>query len=425
VSLSPSPPGPRTALPIRRRAARASGEERRRAGRGVRLSSLLLGGLLGLVVVPLAPAGASGHHAPDPGAESSFVAAINDHRASRGAPALAVHSELVGVARGWAAAMAEAAQISHNPNLGDSVRANWVRLGENVGMGGSVESLMGAFIASSEHHRIMADPAFGQIGVGVVRDGEGRMFTAHVFMEMAAEPAATAAAAAPVPNDAPGRAASSESRQTASSTASAPPPPPPAPVAAHARLDHLAELDRAAPLVPIAMGREPLTRHGGEQLAAHLPLAADRPRLIGRSTAAQSLTDGLFVALIGVGLVLIAVGARRPRSARRSRNDTELEPAAALAAYRVTRPTVPTPSRIKWVPASRAALAQILSSPFEISPSGSAMERTAPYRARRIPTHAEVDLTTPAPIDLRPKEPTDGRTDDERPLADTRPHPRQ
>ena len=57
----------------------------------------------------------------------------------------------------------------------------WSLVGENVGVGPSVGAINNALIASPGHYRNISDPEFTAMGVGVVIDGSGRVFTAHVF----------------------------------------------------------------------------------------------------------------------------------------------------------------------------------------------------------------------------------------------------
>jgi hypothetical protein len=151
--------------------------------------------------------------AAEPGTEAQFVAAVNNVRAGRGLPPLAVHNELVGVARNWTDQMVAAGAISHNPNLANMVSANWAVLGENVGVGYDVDGLMQAFINSAAHYRNLVEPRYDTIGVGVTWSPDGRMFTTHLFMDLADSPAPP-----PAPGPAP-----------APSPAPAPPAPPPAP----------------------------------------------------------------------------------------------------------------------------------------------------------------------------------------------------
>jgi hypothetical protein len=188
----------------------------------------------------------------DSGMESAFVAKINALRASKGLGSLAVHSELVGIARNWSQHMADAGAISHNPDFPNQVTANWRKLGENVGRGGTVDALFNAFVNSPAHYENLVDGAFNQIGVGVVIKSDGTIFTSHQFMQLGAagSPApapapAPKAAAAPKPTAAPRAAvaprtatprAAAAPRAAAPAAAApvaapAPPPPPPVPPA--------------------------------------------------------------------------------------------------------------------------------------------------------------------------------------------------
>jgi len=164
--------------------------------------------LAAVVAAPLQPA-----HAADPSAESAFVARINELRESKGLAPLQVDSELVGVARRWTDRMVSNGHISHNPNLASDVDENWIKLGENVGVGANVDQLMDAFIASPEHYRNLVNPDYTYVGVGVSYDDSGRMYTTHNFMQLAGEGNVTAPAESAAP-EAP---------------ALPPPPPPPPP----------------------------------------------------------------------------------------------------------------------------------------------------------------------------------------------------
>ena len=58
---------------------------------------------------------------------------------------LAVDAQLTNKAQAWAKTMADKGDIWHS-NLPDGITENWQRLGENVGMGGSVDALHDAFV---------------------------------------------------------------------------------------------------------------------------------------------------------------------------------------------------------------------------------------------------------------------------------------
>jgi hypothetical protein len=180
--------------------------------------------------------------------EAAFVAKINDLRLSKGLHSLTVDPVLVAKARGWAQTMANKGDIWHS-NLPDGVTENWQRLGENVGMGGSVNALHDAFVGSPHHYENLIDPGFRYVGVGVV-NANGTIFVSEVFMELASQPAPTTSApAAGTPSSAAGGADAKRIRPrpvpapfaapvAAPVAASAPPIPaaPPAPPAPSAQL---------------------------------------------------------------------------------------------------------------------------------------------------------------------------------------------
>ncbi|HVF33257.1 MAG TPA: CAP domain-containing protein [Acidimicrobiales bacterium] len=164
----------------------------------VRRSVILLVAVVALAVgLPVSGALAQ----TDPAtAETDFVARINRLRAAKGLGVLSVHAELVDVARAWATEMAAADEISHNPALADRVRADWQKLGENVGVGMTVPRLHDAFVRSPAHYRNLVDPDFTHVGVAVVLGRDGAIFTTHQFMRLrmpkAAPPPPAAAAVA-------------------------------------------------------------------------------------------------------------------------------------------------------------------------------------------------------------------------------------
>jgi hypothetical protein len=210
---------------------------RRSRSAGAALALVLA--LATVVGTSTAPAGAS------PG---EFVARINGTRGARGLAPLAVSGELSAKAQAWAAHMASVGQISHSGNLASGVSANWTKLGENVGVGGTVDGLHNAFVGSPSHYRNIVDPDYDYIGVGVVHAG-GVMYTAHVFMAVAgsAAPPSSPPSAQPAPRPSAPRGSSSGSGSsggggssssgrgsgtyggTLPEAPSAPPPPPPPP----------------------------------------------------------------------------------------------------------------------------------------------------------------------------------------------------
>ena len=158
-----------------------------------KLLAVVVLGLAGLVA-PLAVAPAA--HADVASDEAAFVAKINQLRASVGVGQLTVDGNLTSIARTWAQSMANAGTISHNPNLAGLVTSNWSLLGENVGVGPTVDGLFTAFVNSPHHYANLVDPRFTHVGVGVVWSGN-TMYTSHEFMTLRGTPA-PAPARAPV-----------------------------------------------------------------------------------------------------------------------------------------------------------------------------------------------------------------------------------
>ncbi|MFP5375404.1 MAG: CAP domain-containing protein [Acidimicrobiia bacterium] len=137
-------------------------------------------------------------------------------RAQAGLPPLAEHGGLDGVAARHAATMAAQGSLHHLPGLADAVARvvpDWTRVGQNVGVGPSVDAVESGLLASPQHRaNILGD--FTLIGTGAATGGDGRVWVAQMFAKTAAAPAPAPAAAAPSPVTA------------APAPAAAPPPPP-------------------------------------------------------------------------------------------------------------------------------------------------------------------------------------------------------
>lgn len=114
------------------------------------------------------------------GAESSFVNKTNAARAANGKAPLQVFWDLTDDARAHSKKMANRGELFHNTNLG-SVTPHWQALGENVGVGPSVDLLFDAFMESSGHRKNILGN-FNYIGVGVKTDDQDRIWVTMVFM---------------------------------------------------------------------------------------------------------------------------------------------------------------------------------------------------------------------------------------------------
>ena len=162
------------------------------------LTSVALVATLASAILVTAPTTAG---ASSPDEEAQFVAKINDLRASKGLPPMTPNPGLAATACTWNDQMIAAGQISHDPNLAneiESVVPDWSKGGENVGMGGTIDSLFDAFVASPGHYKNLVDPDFSLIGVCVGRDASNKLFTTHRFVAVRG-----AAAPPPPPTTAP------------------------------------------------------------------------------------------------------------------------------------------------------------------------------------------------------------------------------
>jgi hypothetical protein len=142
-------------------------------------------------------------------AEDGFAARISQERAAAGLPGLVPSADLQTVARRHAQRMADRGTPFHNPNLGSEV-TGWSLVGENVGYGPDVDTVHSKFMASADHRRIILMPELTEVGVGVVRTGDGLLWVVEVFRRPEAAPApspqtasATAVPATAAPTTAP------------------------------------------------------------------------------------------------------------------------------------------------------------------------------------------------------------------------------
>ncbi len=166
----------------------------------------LLGRAVGLLVASLllSPAVsatlATAAHADTGSEEAQFLAETNHLRVSHGLQPLATDGTLLSIARRWSANMAAAGGISHNMNLPNEVSLPWEKLGENVGVGATVDSIQQAFINSPHHYENLVDPVYNYVGIGVVDSG-GRIWVTVDFMQLntVSTPSTRAVAPAPAP----------------------------------------------------------------------------------------------------------------------------------------------------------------------------------------------------------------------------------
>lgn len=111
--------------------------------------------------------------------------AVNASRAAAGLPALKENVTLDVKADNWAQNLRNSCRIWHS-NLADGAPKEWRKLGENVGMGGSIDQIHVAYMNSPGHRANILDPSFTQMGTAAVWgtcNGYRTVFTVHVFMK--------------------------------------------------------------------------------------------------------------------------------------------------------------------------------------------------------------------------------------------------
>lgn len=114
--------------------------------------------------------------------EDAFTAAINAQRDLKGLSRLQPDLELSLVAKNWSAFLASQKTLLHS-DLPVGITQNWKKLGENVGMGTSVESISTAFIGSSTHYKNIIDPEFTHVGIGITI-ADGTIYVVQRFMAL-------------------------------------------------------------------------------------------------------------------------------------------------------------------------------------------------------------------------------------------------
>lgn len=114
-------------------------------------------------------------------AELGFARRINAERSIKSVGQLRLDPELSKAARVHTREMARRFELYHTPDrrLGFRV-TNWVVLGENVGVGGTVDSLHQAFMNSSSHRSNVLLGTYRHVGIGtLLRDG--RLWVTVIF----------------------------------------------------------------------------------------------------------------------------------------------------------------------------------------------------------------------------------------------------
>ena len=113
--------------------------------------------------------------------EDYGVSLVNQARIQAHVGQLNRNVSLVLIAQAWSQHLAQAGGLSHRNPLSDGAPAGWRKLGENVGFGGSVDIVEGAFLNSPPHRANILDSSFNNVGVGITVDGNGRRWVVQEF----------------------------------------------------------------------------------------------------------------------------------------------------------------------------------------------------------------------------------------------------
>lgn len=148
-----------------------------------RLASIVLTTMM--VVGVMSPAASAAPHASD------ILTLMNAARTSAGLAPVSTHADLTDDALYWSQHMLTEGSLSHNPNL-STVTTSWEKLGENVGVGPTVDSLHNAFMASASHRgNVLGD--YTHVGIAVVEETPTKLWVTVVFMKSRQQEAAAPA----------------------------------------------------------------------------------------------------------------------------------------------------------------------------------------------------------------------------------------
>jgi uncharacterized protein YkwD len=113
--------------------------------------------------------------------ERGFASLMNTERTDRSHGAMKLDPELSKAAKVHTSEMVKSATLVHTTPTSLKRRVtNWRTLGENVGVGSTVDSLHSAFMNSPAHRDNILLDSFNNVGVGVI-EKDGRMWVTVIF----------------------------------------------------------------------------------------------------------------------------------------------------------------------------------------------------------------------------------------------------
>jgi uncharacterized protein YkwD len=144
---------------------------------------LASGAALLLVALPAAEAPAIDHR-PNREIAERLEWLINSARSGRGLPPVQVDVQVKDGAQVWSDRMAWRGYLYHDPGLEQKMPAEARVWGEVVGRttdGDAAYTIRNAWFASDAHRRILTEPRFTRIGVGIGKSGDYTYATARFW----------------------------------------------------------------------------------------------------------------------------------------------------------------------------------------------------------------------------------------------------
>jgi uncharacterized protein YkwD len=119
-------------------------------------------------------------------AQQRILELTNAERAAVGLPGLSMRADVTDIAQGQSDAMAAAGTIWHNEQFltqatRKALAANM--LGENVGVGGTVDQVHAALMNSPGHKANNLEPAFSIVGMAVAMGADGMVYVTQDFVQ--------------------------------------------------------------------------------------------------------------------------------------------------------------------------------------------------------------------------------------------------
>lgn len=115
----------------------------------------------------------------------AVINGVNAARAAAGMHPVVENATLDMKADAWAQVLRGECGLRHS-RLADGAPREWRKLGENVGMGGTIDQIQVAYMNSPGHRANILDRSFTQMGAAAVWGNCGgvrKVFTVQVFMK--------------------------------------------------------------------------------------------------------------------------------------------------------------------------------------------------------------------------------------------------